>query len=80
MRCRWKAKVQEGRHLYLPDVVAEDGRIHLKRLVRIKQYMYQDQDTIVCNQKVDDGELKGIGYFASQDRGRYIMYRLTFRI
>ena len=32
--------------------------------------MYQDQDTIVCNQKVDDGELKGIGYFASQDRGR----------
>lgn len=58
--------------IYISDVVAEDGRIHLKRLVRISenQYMYQDQDTIVCNQKVDDGELKGIGYFASQDRGR----------
>lgn len=58
--------------IYISDVVAEDGRIHLKRLVRLSenQYMYQDQDTIVCNQKVDDGELKGIGYFASQDRGR----------
>lgn len=58
--------------IYISDVVAEDGRIHLKRLVRLSenQYMYQDQDTIVCNQKVDDGKLKGIGYFASQDRGR----------
>ena len=44
--------------IYISDVVAEDGRIHLKRLVRISenQYMYQDQDTIVCNQKVDDGD------------------------
>ena len=58
--------------IYITDVVAEDGRIHLKRLVRLgeNQYLYQDQDTIVCNQKVDDGEMNGIGYFASQDKGR----------
>ena len=65
--------------IYISDVVAEDGRIHLKRLVRISenQYMYQDQDTIVCNQKVDDGELKGIGYFVLVTGAGYIMYRLT---
>lgn len=28
----------------------------------MKTSIYQDQDTIVCNQKVDD-EIKGIGYF-----------------
>ena len=32
-------RVQEGRHLY-SDVVAEDGRIHLKRLVRISENQY----------------------------------------
>lgn len=58
--------------IYLSDVVAEDGRIHLKRLVSLgeNQYIYQDEDTIVCNQKVDDGEMDGIGWFASQDKGR----------
>lgn len=58
--------------VYISDVVAEDGRIHLKRLVRLEdnQYLYQDQDTIVCNQKVDQDVLAGIGYFASQEKGR----------
>lgn len=58
--------------IYISDVVAEDGRIHLKRLVRTgdNQYMYQDQDTIVCNQKVDQDVMEGIGYFASPGKGR----------
>lgn len=58
--------------IYLTDVVAEDGRIHLKRLVRLgeNQYMYQDQDTIVCNQKVEGDEMNGIGYYASQEKGK----------
>ena len=57
--------------IYLADVVAEEGRIHLKRLVRLgeNQYMYQDQDTIVCNQKVDQDVMAGIGYFASKEKG-----------
>ena len=56
--------------IYITDVVAEDGRIHLKRLVRLgeNQYMYQDEDTIVCNQKLDGGTDTGIGYFASQEK------------
>ena len=42
------------------------------RLVRLgeNQYMYQDQDTIVCNQKVDQDVMAGIGYFASKEKGR----------
>lgn len=58
--------------IYIADVVAEEGRIHLKRLVRLgeNQYMYQDQDTIVCNQKVDQDVMAGIGYFASKEKGR----------
>lgn len=40
--------------IYISDVVTEDGRIHLKRLVKLgdNQYSYQDEDTIVCNEKV----------------------------
>lgn len=58
--------------IYISDVVAQDGRIHLKRLVPLgeNQYMYQDEDTIVCNQKVETDPLKGIGWFASADKGR----------
>lgn len=58
--------------IYISDVVAEDGRIHLKRLVCLgdNQYTYQDEDTIVCNQKVGQDAMAGIGYFASQDMGR----------
>lgn len=58
--------------IYISDVVAEDGRIHLKQLVRLaqNQYSYQADDTIVCNEKLDDDPLKGIGWYASQDRGK----------
>ena len=58
--------------IYISDVVTEDGRIHLKRLVKQgeEQYIYQDEDTIVCNQKVEDDPLEGIGWYASQEMGR----------
>lgn len=58
--------------VYITDVTAQDGRIHLKRLVSLgdNQYMYQNEDTIVCNQKVDTDPLAGIGWFASQDKGK----------
>lgn len=58
--------------IYISDVVSEEGRIHLKRLVRLgdNQYVYQDEDTIVCNQDVDQDVMAGIGYFASPTMGR----------
>lgn len=58
--------------IYISDVVADEGRIHLKCLVRLdtNQYMFQSEDTIVCNQKTDEDPMKGIGFFASQDKGR----------
>lgn len=59
-------------NIYISDVVADEGRIHLKCLVRLdtNQYMFQSEDTIVCNQKTDEDSMKGIGWFASQDKGR----------
>lgn len=58
--------------IYISDVTAEEGRIHLKRLVKLgnHQYIHQDEDTIVCNQKVDSNPMKGIGWFASQEKGK----------
>ena len=58
--------------IYITDVVAQDGRIHLKRLVPLgeNQYLYQNEDTIVCNQRVEKDPLEGIGWFASQDKGK----------
>lgn len=58
--------------IYIADVVTEEGRIHLNRLIRMSenQYMYQDEDTIVCNQKIEGDPLEGIGWYASEDRGK----------
>ena len=58
--------------IYISDVTTQDGRIHLKRLVPLgeNQYLYQDEDTIVCNKKVEKDPLEGIGWFASQDKGK----------
>ena len=58
--------------IYISDVVTEDGRIHLKRLVKLgdNEYSYQDEDTIVCNEKVETDPLEGIGWYASSEMGR----------
>ena len=63
--------------IYITDVVAQDGRIHLKRLVPLgeNQYLYQNEDTIVCNQRVEKDPLEGIGWFAPRIRERFILYR-----
>ena len=47
--------------IYITDVVAQDGRIHLKRLVPLgeNQYLYQNEDTIVCNQRVEKDPFGG---------------------
>ena len=58
--------------IYISDVKTEEGRIHLKRLLKLDQnnYVYQDEDTIVCNQKIDKNPLKGIGWYTSNQKGK----------
>lgn len=58
--------------IYISEVSAKDGRVHLKRLVKTgeNQYMYQDEDTIVSNQKTDTNSMKGIGWYASKEKGK----------
>ena len=68
--------------IYISDVTAEEGRIHLKRMVKLgdNQYSYQDEDTIVCNQKVDADPFEGIGWYASQEKGRVYFVQIDNEI
>lgn len=61
---------QEG--AYIADVQVEDGRIHLKKMAKAGEgdYVFQDNDTIVCNEDLGVDPLEGIGWYASQDRGK----------
>ncbi len=55
---------------YLADIAVEEARIHMKRLVKMgdHEYTYHDQDTIVCNEAVEEVYMDGIGWFASEIR------------
>lgn len=68
--------------IYIGDVVTGDGRIHLKQYGSMgeDQYLYLGEDTIVCNQKVEEEPLKGIGWFASQGKGRQYFVKADFDI
>lgn len=61
---------KDGR--YITDVQTQDGRIHLKCLLPLGdgQYVYENEDTIVCNQKVEADPLEGIGWQSSQEKGK----------
>lgn len=58
--------------IYISEVSAREGRIQMKRLVKLgeNQYMYQDDDTIVCNQKINIDPMKDIGWYASENKGK----------
>jgi hypothetical protein len=70
------------KNVYISDVRAEDGRIHLRRLSKVdaNQYAYQEEDTIVCNQKIDIDPMEGIGWFASQDKGKVYFVQVDSEI
>lgn len=57
---------------YIADVQVEDGRIHLKKMAKAGEgvYVFQDNDTIVCNEDLGVDPLEGIGWYASQERGK----------
>lgn len=57
---------------YLSDVVVEEARVHINRLQKTEQgkYVYRDEDTIVCNAALEEDTMAGIGWYASEARGR----------
>ncbi len=64
--------------IYISDVNVQDGRIHLSRMVKMGQgdYLFQNEDTIVCNEDVTVDPLAGIGWYASQDMGKRYFVQL----
>ncbi len=67
---------EEG--IYITDVNVQDGRIHLSRMVKTSEqdYLFQNEDTIVCNEDVSIDALEGIGWYVSQDMGKRYFVQL----
>lgn len=57
---------------YISNVAVEGGRIHMDHMTKVSDgtYMFQSQDTIVCNEEIGEDSMKGIGWYASEDKGR----------
>lgn len=55
---------------YIAGVSVGDSRIHLKRIISISGDSYQqvDEDTIVCNEEIEDDKLAHIGWYADSAR------------
>lgn len=64
---------------YVDQVTVEESRIHLKRMTKSgdQSYVEAQEDTIVCNVDMGPGRLEGIGWFASQERGRVYFVQLN---
>lgn len=63
---------------YVSGVQVEESRIHLKRVTRVSEHSYVEaqEDTIVCNVNMGPGKLDGIGWYASQDKGKLYFVQL----
>ncbi len=59
-------------NVYVSDVDVQEGRIHLTCCVKLgdNSYMYQGDDTIVSNRKIEEDSGGGIGWLNSQEKGR----------
>lgn len=64
------------------DVRVEESRIHLSRVVRSgsEQFAPVQEDTIVCNDDLGPGTMEGIGWYASNDKGRLYFVQLDHEI
>lgn len=62
----------ERQGYYVAHVTVEESRIHLNRVTRLsgQAYSLAQEDTIVCNVDMGPGALDGIGWYASQDKGK----------
>lgn len=67
---------------YVSDVQVEESRIHLNRVTRLSEqsYVKAQEDTIVCNVDMGPGRLDGIGWYASQERGKLYFVQLDTEI
>lgn len=64
---------------YIRDVEVDDSRIHLK-LVRERNggfFGNVSEDTLVCNADALPGRMDGIGWYASETKGRIYFVQLT---
>lgn len=57
---------------YISGVSVDESRIHLNRVSKLSEQSYSaaQEDTIVCNAGMGPGKLDGIGWYASQDKGK----------
>lgn len=58
--------------IFISGVSVEESRIHLSQVSKLSEQSYSasQEDTIVCNVAVGAGKLDGIGWYASQDKGK----------
>jgi len=64
---------------YVASVAVEESRIHLNRVTRLGEQSFApaQEDTIVCNAQMGPGKLEGIGWYASQDKGKVYFVQLN---
>lgn len=64
---------------YISGVKVEDSRLHLSRVSQVSAHRYisAQQDTIVCNADMGPSKLDGIGWYASQDKGKLYFVQLV---
>lgn len=61
----------EKEGVYISDVEIKDSRVHLKKLSRQGDvYTPSGTDTLVCNEEMAADSMSGIGYLASETKGR----------
>ncbi|MCD8223154.1 MAG: hypothetical protein LUD07_13405 [Clostridiales bacterium] len=67
---------------YVAGVEVDESRIHLHRVTRSYGggYTGAQEDTIVCNMDVGAGDMEGIGWYASQDKGKVYFVQLDQEI
>lgn len=67
---------------YIAHVTVEDSRVHLNRVSKTSpnHYAVSQEDTIVCNADMGPGPLEGIGWYASQDKGKLYFVQLDREI
>lgn len=63
---------------YIAGVSVGDSRIHLKRIVQVSGDTYQavDEDTIVCNEEIENNRLANIGWYADGERKKLYFVQL----
>lgn len=63
---------------YIADVEVEESRVHLTKIAKIGEQSYSElkDDIIVCNEELLEDHLKGIGWYASEERRKLYFVQL----